>query len=107
MSTTRSVQEMRQNPPIDLEMMGGPFGVMMMAPGEFHLSDGVTFKRDETGKVIIRRWVREPAGWRFYSLTAMPIEASAWASVVAHVSARGETGETHRRALDFYEGRDQ
>ena len=64
----------------------------------FHSQDGWYFKRAEDGGVIL-------------TVTQGDFEAqvhlddSTWASAVASVSARSETGGTYRAALDFHNGR--
>lgn len=60
--------------------------------GKFHVRDNLFFERDADGSVEITC----PDG------TFLVIDASSWASVVASVSAQGETGESYRAALDFH-----
>ncbi len=66
----------------------------------FHWSRGMYFRRLQDGAVEITQtkdggktdeveWQRE-------------IPPSEWASIVAAVSHRGETDDTHRAALDFH-----
>ncbi len=77
------------------------------APGWFHSSDGWYWRRCADGSVAIVRRIQEPddRGARIYRITAAHrLTASQWASIVAHASARGETGETFRAALAFHEG---
>ena len=63
---------------------------MRLHDGEFHANDGVIFRRDRDGGVTVLK-AGESFGERE---TLVELTASAWASIVAHVSARGETGET-------------
>lgn len=58
----------------------------------FHAHSGQYFRRLDDGRVEIRN-----------SDGVFVCDASTWASVVASVSARGETGETYRQALDFHQ----
>ena len=75
---------------------------MILKDGEFHARDGVIFKRDAGGGVVISK-----AGAEFGEREIiLDLTGSAWASIVAHVSARGETGDTYREALEFHEARD-
>lgn len=62
--------------------------------GKFHVRDELYFERGRDGDAVIT-W---PNG------ETMSLDASSWASVVAHVSAAGETGETYRAALAFHDG---
>lgn len=69
-----------------------------MEIGEFHWAHGWHFKRLAEGVVRMRLLVdnHPVAGQEF---TIPPNE---WASIVSHVSQRGETGETFQQALDFH-----
>ena len=72
---------------------------MILKDGEFHARDGVIFKRDAGGGVVISK-----AGAEFGDREIiLDLTGPAWASIVAHVSARGETGDTYREALEFHE----
>jgi hypothetical protein len=64
---------------------------------EFHVRDGWFFSRDDESTPPGAVTVRVQDGPTF---TLAPHE---WASVVASVSAHGETGETYRAALDFHQ----
>lgn len=74
------------------------------SPG-FHAREGWYFRREDDGSVRIL--APDSLGAGAHQLVAL--DASTWASVVASVCARGETGETYRAALDFHgttEGQD-
>jgi hypothetical protein len=58
----------------------------------FHWRDGTYFKRLDDGSVNVTS-----------DAFAFTIPASEWASIVAAVSRRGETGETFRAALGFHD----
>lgn len=76
----------------------------------FHANNGLYFERHADGSVTVSHWLRGAANAgradqqpvnvldREWNLTA-----SEWASVIATVSARGESGETHTEALLFHE----
>ena len=81
-----------------------------MARG-FHSKDGFFFERiDKDGSVRISKWLSgvSSAGRAdqtscdvlAYSVTLAPSE---WASVVASVSAKGETSDTWNAALQFHD----
>lgn len=67
-----------------------------METGQFHTHDGWYWNRTADGSVRI---VVQPPGGGSYEHV---LTASEWASVVSHVSARGETGETWKAALEFH-----
>lgn len=67
--------------------------------GEFHLDNGLVFRRHPEGRVEIRQ-LHPNGGDSFVCETS----ASGWASVVAHLSARGESAETHAAALALHDG---
>ena len=67
---------------------------------EFHSRDGFFFSRGRDGDVQVRVGARTDAS---HTVASTVLTASEWASVVAAVSARGETGETWREALDSHE----
>ncbi len=80
-----------------------------IAPG-FHSQDGLCFQRLEDGRVHVRLVVPilDHSTETGYSLsqavtfqTILP--AASWASVVASVSAKGETGETFNEALRWHD----
>jgi len=60
----------------------------------FHAQENWFFKRLEGGMVRVTSASEPPR--------SVLLEASVWASVVASVSADGETGETYRAALAFH-----
>lgn len=69
----------------------------------YHLRDGIYFERGPGSGVTIEvdlTGMGVPPGYP----TRRQIEVSAeeWASVLASVALRGETGETHREALAFH-----
>lgn len=68
----------------------------------FHAQGGWFWKRNEDGSVSFEK--RAPARFEgTYQLVASgTIEAGVWASIVATVSARGETSDTWREALEFH-----
>lgn len=65
---------------------------MSLLRAGYHASDGLYFRRLRNGGVEI-----QATGRRLVELTA-----NTWASAVASVSARGETGDTYRAALLFH-----
>lgn len=66
--------------------------------GVFYVKDGLALERTERG-IEIR--VRGSA--TFTEDFEVVLTDSEFASVVAHASRRGETGDTYREALDFLE----
>ena len=66
----------------------------VMETGDFHETQGWYFKRLPDGTVRARV--------KGYGEHLMP--PNSWVSVVAHVSRRGETGETFNEALTFHDG---
>lgn len=71
---------------------------MKLETGEYHAHDRWTFKRCEGGKVRVRRY--DDAGTILEELAVTP---EVWASIVATVSARDESYETYREALDAHQ----
>jgi hypothetical protein len=71
--------------------------VSIPTPG-FHARDGWYFRREDDGSVRILA----PDSLGPGAQQAIVLDASTWASVVASVSAAGETGETYRTALLFH-----
>lgn len=71
--------------------------------GEFHLCNGLYFRREDDGAVSIR--LAEDAKPDSETIFSAYIPASSWASVVAHVSANGEDADTYQAALHFHAGR--
>lgn len=67
----------------------------------FHAQDGFYFHRNGDGSVTVQ--VTETPKVGSPVLRGIDLEPSAWASVVAAVCARNETGETYREALAFHE----
>jgi hypothetical protein len=61
--------------------------------GDFHETDGWYFKRLPNGAVRIR----------IDGYGEHVMQPFSWASVVAHVSHSGETGQTYQAALDFHQ----
>lgn len=74
-------------------------GVSVDSPG-FHARDGWCFRREDDGSVRIL--APDSIGPGAHQMVTL--DASTWASVVASVSAAGETGETYRCALGFHGG---
>jgi hypothetical protein len=68
------------------------------APGEgwMHSHDGWYWSRTPDGGVEISTAVDPRVTHR--------LPSSSWASIVAHVSAAGETGDTYRAAFKFHQG---
>src|SRR5690348_63381 len=67
-----------------------------MEIGEFHETSGWYFKRLESGSVRIRHRTGETVDAEHV------IDEASWASIVSHVSARGETGDTFAEARRFH-----
>lgn len=77
----------------------------------YHANNGLYFKRQDDGSVVVEHWLHGAANAgradqatvdvldRHWTMTA-----SEWASVVASVSDYGETGESHTQALYFHRG---
>lgn len=63
----------------------------------FHLKDGFCFERMVDGRIALR--VEKEGA----VIAETIVDESGFASVVASVSKRGETGETYREALAFLE----
>lgn len=72
---------------------------MNLEIGEYHAHDRWTFKRLDGGAVRIRRY--DESGAVAAELVEMP---QVWASIVSHVSARGETIDTYCAALASHNG---
>jgi hypothetical protein len=72
-----------------------------MIEGQFNESSGWMFRRVEDGSVEIQpgATVLGAGGYPVHL-----VSPDAWASMVAHVSARGESGETFRAAQAFHAG---
>jgi hypothetical protein len=70
-------------------------GRRQTVPGAYHARDGWHFKRGEGGTVTIYSGDGDQE---------LMVEPSTWASIVAAVSAPGETGPTYRHALAFHLG---
>lgn len=67
-------------------------------PGGFHAKDMWFFRREDDGSVRITA----PDSMGPGAHQVVTLDASTWASVVASVSAQGETSDTYRAALDFH-----
>jgi len=67
--------------------------VSVSHPG-FHAHSGWYFQRSPDGSVTVT-----DTG---HAETSLRVDASTWASIVASVSATGETAETYRGALAFH-----
>lgn len=77
------------------------------AVGLFHVKDGLYFQRTAKGGVRIIKTdptaCFDPLGYPDAPAELdVTLDDGSWASVVAHVSALGETGETYRAALAFH-----
>lgn len=66
----------------------------------FHAFGGWYFRRDTDGHVTIE--VTETAQADAPLARALTVDPATWASIVASVSAEGESGERWRRALDYH-----
>ena len=65
--------------------------------GIYHWRDYWFFKRGADGTVVIRRQTPgEVVGPELF------IPPNEWASIIAHVSARGENAETYEEATTFH-----
>jgi len=66
----------------------------------FHLKDGWFFERQNNGgvKILKRATARDESP----VVSEVIIDDAGWASIVASVSHRGETGDTWREALKFH-----
>jgi len=64
----------------------------------FHAKDGWWFERIDKGRVRVQII---PPGYTIPYLV-VELDADTWASVVAAVSARGETGEVWKEALELH-----
>lgn len=71
-----------------------------IVPG-FHLRSGLHFQRGDEGEVTIVK----TDGQAFDPVIQweVVVPAEEWASVVASVGARGETGDTWREALAYHQ----
>lgn len=72
--------------------------------GWFHASDGLYFRRTADGGVEVLK--QEPtAPWPPEAIVrGVVVEASGWASIVAHVSTAGDTAEASAAAMTFHAG---
>ena len=69
----------------------------------FHFKDGWYFKRLEDGSVLI--YHEEPISRAECAAlidAQIEIDPGSWASIIASVSARGDTAETFREAVKFH-----
>ena len=66
----------------------------------FHAKGGWFFKRTEEGGVHIVKGVQYHNGAQITEEVCL--DADSWASIVASVSARGETAETYKIAKGFH-----
>lgn len=76
----------------------------------FHANNGLYFERKQDGSVVVSHWLHGAANaGRVDQATVDVLDrqwtltASEWASVMANVSARGESGATHTEATLFHE----
>lgn len=75
-----------------------------MEIGEFHNREGWYYKRiDDKGTVRIRK--RASAHEDAPVVAEIEIPENEWASIVAHVTAGGETGASWRAAREFHAGK--
>lgn len=78
----------------------------MTTDGFYHWRDNWFFKRLADGSVRI--WKLRAIGENIpdpNTLAAADIPPAEWASIIAAVSAAGETGETYHAAFALHEGR--
>mgnify|MGYP001260749776 FL=1 len=68
----------------------------------FHWRDGWYFHRNEDQSVRIAHFLFVDGRPQYPPVVNVCIPAEAWASIVASVSARGETTETYYAALAFH-----
>lgn len=75
-----------------------------METGEFHLEQGICFKRmDDNGSVRIRKYKQPIPNDETPEIEfECTVDDSSWASVVASVSARDEDADTWQEALDYH-----
>ncbi len=67
--------------------------------GGYHWRNGIYFKRLEGGSVEVRHFV----DWNYHSkCERWVIPASEWASIIAGVSAQGETSEKYQDGVRFH-----
>jgi hypothetical protein len=66
----------------------------------FHFREGFYFSRATDGSVTIR--VAESAHGDAPTLREITVPENEWASVLASVCARGESGETWQEAREFH-----
>lgn len=69
----------------------------------FHAHSGLFFRRDENGMVHVTDC---PPGSTALQCRTIVLDPDTWASAVASVSARGETGDTFTKARRFHDGID-
>lgn len=65
----------------------------------FHAKDGWYFERTGTGDV---RVIVKPAGYAGSLTTTVEFNVDTWASIVAAVSARGDTADAWKEALELH-----
>lgn len=68
--------------------------------GPYSLKEGITFQRRADGAVRIE--VRDSEHVGSPIVREVVVSAAEWASTVAAVSERGESGESYQAALDFH-----
>ncbi|MFI7126011.1 hypothetical protein ACIBQ1_09975 [Nonomuraea sp. NPDC050153] len=73
---------------------------MSDVPKGFHAKNGWYFRREDDGSVHIAA----PDSMGPGASQVVTLDANTWASVVASVSATGETGDTFSQALVFHAG---
>lgn len=74
-----------------------------MKEGQFHAKNGLYFRRTEDGGVEIEKKIDahddSPVADRIF------LDNSEWASIISHVSKKGESYETFEHALLFHNGK--
>ena len=73
-----------------------------MKDGQMHVKDGLYFRRTENGGVEIEKTIDSKEGSPVAD--RIVLDAGAWASIVAHVSEKGESHETFESAKRFHDG---
>lgn len=68
--------------------------------GEFHVTDGFTAKRVDSGQVRLRKYTDSYLDRILFEIT---FSASVWASIVSSVCARGETSESYHEQKKFHD----
>ncbi len=76
-------EQVKEDRPMPIEFMGGPYPDMRCSLDEFHISHGVTFLR--TDRVVMRQWWKDETGWRFRTIAMFPLDG--WDSMVKAIGS--------------------